>query len=323
METHNTYKLLSGKTKGAWQLPLKETLIERINKDGKSEGLKKIKFVPGTESFFAEDISGDLQPVAIWFDNGKIVVPKIDKLKNALLQAHPWYGKHYELFSKANTSKKELAILRAKDEARKLIDESDEQKINAIALAIFGQAAFSWDSDTSELELRKYADLKPEQLQKELSSKDYESKYIAALAISKGIITTNPMKSDIIWNDTTKGIILRLAKGETAIGKLGEFLATRTEESERVLQEIGIRVTKLEVVTKKEISQDIKKVLSEKDEEIAALKALLSKSKNPNESQDVTLTLKEATLKYIDKFEKEPSLRYKNDLDWITSKLKE
>ena len=320
MEKYNIYRLLNNRRPASWQLPLTEVLIQKIV-DGKDEGLKSIKYVKGVNSFFAEDIKGEAKPVQIWFSKGELSVLKIDKLTNSLLQAHPWFNKHYELYSESEESKKKLKVYRTQAEARKLIDESDEQKINAIALAIFGQAAFNWDPETCELQLREYAELKPEKLQKELSSKDYESKYIAALAISKGIITTNPTKSDVIWNDTTKGVILRLAKGETAIGKLGEFLATRTDESERVLQEIGIRVEKLEVGEAKEIAPDVKKALSEKDKEIAALKAQLLASKKIDPIGE-TLTLEDATLKYIDEHEKEPPARYKNDLSWITSKLK-
>jgi len=306
---HNVYKLKDGKKPKGWQLPLSEVLIAKEKKGIKS--LKKIKYVPGTDSFFAEDLAGDLKPVDIWFNDGQLVVPKVDKLTNDLLQMHPWYNKFYELYNPEIEAGRELESLKVKGDARRLIEESDSEKLKAIALALFGVNAFNWGESKCELELLKYADQKPTQLQAELRSKDYESKYLAALAFSKQIVATNPTKTTVIWNDTTKGVILRLAKGESGIHKLGELLSTRTQESELILQEIGLRIEKLDIKLPK---------VDPKDAEIAALKAKLVAAEKISKT-DEKLSLKVATEKYVSKFGKVPNNK-KNDLDWILSKIK-
>lgn len=313
---NNVYKLTNGKTKGGWQLPLTDVLIEQI-KDGKSEGLKRIKYVKGVKSFFAEDLAGDLKPLQIWFDNGSLSVAKIDKLTNSLLMAHPWYGKFYELYDPNTEAIKKLSELRVKGAARKLIEESEPEKLKAIALAIFGVNAFNWSESTCELELLKYADTNPTQLQNELKSKDYESKYLSALAFSKNIVTHNPGKTAVVWNDSTNGVILRLAKGESGIHKLGELLSTRTDESELILQEIGARLDKLEV----KVAKPQAEIIAEKDKEMAELKAKLRAYENADVNKE-KLTLEQVSEIYESKLGKIPNNK-KNDLEWLTNKINE
>jgi hypothetical protein len=316
-----TYILSDGTKPIGWQLPLNGVLIQKVE-NGKKLGLKKIKYVSGTSSYYAEDIAGDLKAESIWFNNGRIIVPNVDTLKNALLQAHPWFNKKYEVFDKDLIAKKELDTLRVKGNARKLIEESDTEKIRAIALALFGQLAFTWSEATCELELLKYADTKPQELQKELQSKDYESKYLSALAFSKGIVKTNNVKSSVQWNDTTDGVILRLAKGENGINKLGELLSNRTDESELILQEIGVRLKKLETNVPNDKS---------KDDEIAQLKKKLKglEAKGNNQTFSTNGKAKTETpletvqKKYVEKFNKQLPARYKNDIEWLTKKIEE
>jgi hypothetical protein len=312
METGtNIYRQTSGKKTGSWQLPLTEVLIEKVI-NGESFGLSKVKYVPGMKTFFAEDISDNLTGQNIWFENGDLRVPKADIVKNELLQAHPWFGKHFELFSKDAIDTKRLSALRAKNNARKLIEESDKEKIKAIALAVFGQAAFIWSEDTCELELLQYADSDPEKLERELADKNYESRYIAALAFSKNIVKANVGKTSVIWNDTTEGVILRLAKGESGIHKLGELLSVNNEGSLLIMQEISARLEKLEITPAK--------IQDDKDKEIEALKAELLKIK---QKETPNPELEEAIKQFSEKFNKVVPINKKNDLDWILSKLNE
>lgn len=308
----NIYKQTSGKKTGSWQLPLKEVLIEKIV-DGESFGLSKIKYVPGMKTFFAEDISPELKGQGIWFEDGQLIVPVADVNKNNLLQTHEWFNKHYELYNKDTIDSRELVALRAKNNARKLIEESDKDKIKAIALAVFGQNAFPWGNDTCELELLKYADTNPEKLEKELKNPNYESRYLSALAISKGIVKTNVGKTAVIWGDSTQGVILHLAKGENAIQKLGELLSVNNEVSQLILQEIGIRLEKLEVIPVKK--NDFR------DDEIAKLKEellLLKKERLAN-----VMDIESASEAFKLKFDKEVPNNKKNDLDWVLNKLNE
>ena len=227
----NIYKLKNGKNKGDWQLPLTDILVERV-KDGKNLGLRKLVYAPGSNTFWREDLNGDIRPEQIWFSNGRLFVPKEDKLLNGLLQKHSFFNKHYELFDKQLEAKRQLKALKAKDKVIMLLNEADPSKIIATAMAVFKTQAYGWDEFTSELELRKYADQKPEKLSQEMSSDNYESNYLAALAFNKGIVRYKAGKTAVIWNDTTEGQVIRLARGENGISKLGEFLSKKTEDSE-------------------------------------------------------------------------------------------
>jgi len=313
---YNIYRLKSGKSQGAWQLPLTEILIDRI-KDNKKVGLRKLKFVPGTDSFWAEDLVGDLKPVQIWFENGRLIVPKADKIQNELLQIHPFFNVDYELFDKEAEAKQKLAGLRAKDEVINLIANSDSDKIIATAMAVFGTQALSWDESSCELQLREFAEANPLKLSNELNSKTYESKYLSALAFGKGLVRTNLGKTAIIWNNSTEGEILKLARGENGISKLGELLSKRTDESELLLQAIGEGLDKISMnIPKKEKSSD-----SDKDKEIAALKKQLAEASKEEPKEESGLS--ELQKEYKDKFEKDVPLRFKNDIDWIQNKLSE
>ena len=312
----NIYKLKNGKTKGDWQLPLTDILVERI-KENENVGLRKLMFVPGTNSFWKEDLAGDLKPEQIWFTNGKLIVPVEDKLLNGLLQIHSFFNEHYELFNKEAEAKKELAALKAKDEVIILIKESDASKIIATAMAIFGSQAFGWDESTAELELRKFAEANPKKLSQELNSKTYESKFLAALAFNKGIVRYRPGKTSVIWNDTTEGEVLKLARGENGISKLGELLSRKTDESELLVQAIGEKLAEKEMNLPKEDSKE-----SDKDAEIAALKAALKKANNVKE--DISDDIQVLRELYTEKFDgKDVPARYKNDADWLNKKLNE
>lgn len=307
MEKNNIYKLTSGKTKGGWQLPLTDILIQKI-KDGKNEGLRKIKYVPGTNSFWAEDLHGELKPKQVWFNNGKLVVPKADKLLNELLKIHPFNKKHYKLVDKEKDAQDKLDAFRAKDEVITLIANSEVEKIVATAMAIFGNIALNWTDSTCELELRKYAEKDPTKLTKELNSKTYESKYLSALAFSKRVVMENLTKTAVIWNDSTEGEILKLARGERGITRLGDLLSKKTEESEMILRAIGEKLKLSDV----DLSGD------EKDDEIARLKEELAEAKGKtNDTLDVIRK------KYKEKFDKEVPPRFKNDPEWIEKKLSE
>ena len=308
------YKLKNGKSKGDWQLPLTDILVERI-KDSKKIGLRKLKFVPGTNSFWKEDLSGDLVPQQIWFTNGKLSVPREDKLLNGLLQIHPFFNKYFELFDKEAESKRKLEALKATDKVLLLINEADPDKIVATAFAVFKQQAIGWNEFDCELQLRELAKEKPKSLSDALSTKTYESSYLAALAFGKGIVRTNSGKSAIIWNDTTQGEITKIAKGQSGVLVLGEYLSKVTEESELVLQTIGEKLDEKATNIPKKVDSNE----SEKDKEIAALKKQLEEAKK-GKSNDVDLT--DLQEQYKEKFEVDDvPARFKNDAEWISKKL--
>ena len=314
---YNIYRLKGNKRPVSWQLPLKEVFVKKfVEEEGKRKykGQKRVKFVPGADTIFAEDIKGDLQAETIWFEYGELKVRKDDILKVKLVESHPWFNKRYTLWSAEGEDKAKLEELRFKGEARKLIDDSPLEKIRAIALAVFGHVAITFSEDKCELELRKYADEKPKKLQEVMSEPDYESKLIAGQAFSYDIVKENESKTAILWADTD-GEIIKLAKGEKGITELGRFLSKSTEESTNVLQSIGERVTGKLTATDPTNKDD---VLDAKDREIAELKAMLEKQSGSTDE-----ALEEATKEYEALYDNTVPPNMKNKIDWINKKIAE
>lgn len=316
----NIYRL-AGIKPVSFQLPLKETFVKKFVKENgskKSVGFKRIKYVPGTESIFAEDIKGDLQPQQIWFENGDVVVYKDDLLLNEIMTQHPWFKKGiYTLWSQDKEDEAKLEVQRSKASARQLIDEADEDKITAIALAVFGPEAILWTENKCELMLREKADTEPKKLKDIIGEKNYESKLLAGLAFVKGIVKENTNKTAVVWADS-EGVILKLAKGENGISELGRYLGNANEESKKVLQSIGDRLEAIDTGTAKVGNE------SEKDKEIAALKAKLAafegeKKPSENELSDI----QKARADYKALYKKDVPASMKNKLDWILTKIEE
>ena len=315
---YNIYRLKGGLRPKSWQLPLQETFVKKfVEKNGeKTSAFKRIAYVPGTDSIFAEDHKGDLQPQSIWFSNGVLQVRKDDSLLNEILEKHPWLDKRFELWSQEAEDQDNLENLRLKSKSRQLIDEADATKIKAIALAVFEMEAAIWTDEKAELELRKFADSKPKKLQEIMDGKDYESKLLAGLAFTKGLVTENDAKTKVIWSDS-QGEIIKLAKGEKGILELGRFFSQRTEDSELVIQSIGERLEQIETKT-----TPIEVELSEKDKEIARLKALLAKKgTDPEPVSEEQKELEEARVAYVKKFKKKVPVNKKNNLEWLNNRL--
>ena len=313
------YKLKK-KSIGDWELPIKDILLNKIEK-GVDLGGRQIKYIKGAKSIWAEDLPDFSKSEKAWFSKGFLFIPNSNKNLSKIANEHPYKDLHYVLFDKKADARKELEALKAKDDIIHEISNATTERIVATAMAVFGQQAFAWDEGTCELELRKYADKDPTKLKNELNSKTYESKYISALAFAKGVVRNNLGKTAVIWNDDLQGEILKLARGENGIVKLGEFLSKRTDESEFLLQSISTILKEREIQAPKKAAS----TESEKDKEIAALKKQLELSKKGQTASETAseATLEELQHKYKEKFQKDVPWRFKNVSDWIQKKLSE
>ena len=307
------YKL-KNKEIGSWELPIKDMMVNRTVK-GEDLGAKKIKYVPGAKSIWADELNEKEVSKKVWFENGFLFIQPSDRNLIEIVKNHKYLNLHFFLFDKEEDARKELQAEKAKDEIINLISNSDSEKIIATAMAVFGHSALTLSESEQELKLRLYAKKQPVKLLGELNSKTYESKYIAALAFGKGVVRSNFGKTAVIWNDHTEGEILKLARGEGGIEKLGQLLSKRTDESEILLQAIGQKLDKIAVnlPKKADSKEDVK------DAEIAALKAQLAAYTKTKTATDT----KEMQKQYKEKFDKEVPLRYKNDETWIAKKLAE
>lgn len=243
----NVYKLKSGKTDGAFQLPLRGILVPR-EIDGEKL-LKAIAYIPGANSFYAEDHKGDQPTRPIWFDDGEFRVSPDDKVLNDLMQAHPWFNTHYILVNEEATAKEEVKDFELLAKASNaIINEQDEFKLKAMAMVIISLDAASWDPFKCKAELLKYAKNHTKTLLAELQKVDYEGRLLAALAFSKGIVKYNEFQTAVLWNDDNEGVIIRVAEGESGVDKLGEFLSKKSDSSNLVMQRIGTKAESIAIL---------------------------------------------------------------------------
>lgn len=295
------------------QLPLKNQFIEKFieeNNQKISKGYKKIVYIPGSDSIFVEDQKGDLKPKSIWFRFGELRVDEKDHVLIKIMEQHPWNGIKYDLWSEELETERKLEASRARARAIQLIDDSNEDQIKAIALAIFGEKALIWDENKCELKLREEAESDPKTLVNTMSEGGYEAKLIAGMAFAQGVVEQSKAKKAVVWADSD-GVIIRLAKGENGVQELGRYLANRTQESEEVIDAITERVDNLFV--------DGKQSESEKDAYIKELEAKLAKAQKSDEGANKELL--DAREAYKEKFNKDVPPNKKNDLDWINNKV--
>ena len=330
---------LQGKTPSTWAIPQSNVMARKDDK-----GNKFIDYYPGQDSCFVEDIQAknkDLRPSKVplfeYSVSSKQTELAVDEQNVALiryLKTHPWFGVKYSIFSKDGQAKKDLSEFENVEKALELIKESDELKVKAISMAIFGLSSFNKSYTQCAAELKAKAIKDPIVIIQAMEAPNYETKYVAGLAFVSGIIKLNPTHTAIIWNDN-EGVILHVAQGENGLDKLTNFLTNESKEAQVLLQEFNTRLERKERMVAR--SEDADKVISEKDAEIAELKRQLAESTKttaPIVNEKVTEDLEEnaseekSTLEQLQedyklKFKSEVPIRYKNDEVWIAKKLAE
>lgn len=287
------FRLTEGRTPASWTLSGGYAV-----KPGK--GSKLINYYPGSDSYFVEDQTSDIKPQEVEFLYNDILsdpateiqVDENNKCLVGYLTSHAFYNVHYKIHNEDEINEEKSKNYDKIEEALSLIKETNDLKVLATALAVFGIEAYGWIPSKAKASLKEKAITQPEFIIEKFSSSNYESKYLSALAFFSEIITEDSLKSAVVWNDGEKGIILRLAKGENGITKLAEMIAESTDESNLILQEIGIRL-------KKNKTADI---------EVAGAKEL-------------NVSLEDAQTKYKAIFGKEVPNNKKNNLDWLNAEI--
>jgi hypothetical protein len=333
------FRLTTGKKDGTWSIR---------GGSATKDGTKKfINYYPGCDSIFDEDNKKSIvKPQTVTFkyndvssDPGVEVVADVDDTNLiAYLKAHPFYGVHYKIHDEEELDKEKSANYDKISEAFSLIQESDDVKIQAIAIAILGMQAYGWSPAKCSATLKETATKNPDAIISKANSESYESFLLSALAFGVGIVKEDATGNEVVWNDNTKGVILRLAKGENGIEKLGDMLFD--SDNKTVLQEIGIRLKKYEKTTNENafVAEDLiaaKAVVDNQAKQIEELKAALATANSKPDMEvakkievidtvivaPVKLTLEEAQKAYIEQEKKDPPVNVKNNLDWILSKL--
>lgn len=337
---------LAGKTPSTWAISQQSVMAPKENK-----GNKFIAYYPGEDSCFVEDIEAknkDLKPAEVplfkFNPNTGFTELAVDENNKALinyLKTHSWYGKSYKIVNKEMEAAESLAEFENSEKALELIKESDELKIRAIAMAVFGLNSFYKSYTQCAAELKAKAFKQPRVIIEAMELPNYETKFVAGLAFVSGIIKLNPTHTAITWSDND-GVILHIAQGENGLDKLTNFLTNESKEAQILLQEFNARLEKKQNVVSQE---DVSKVVEEKDAEIAALRKQLEEAnkakmmepkkevveeKTETTSEDVeeftgdtTKSIEDLKAEYKVKFKSDVPIRYKNDINWIAKKLSE
>jgi hypothetical protein len=329
------------------------------------KGRKLINYYPGSDSYFVEDQTSDIPAQEVEFKYNDILSDPateimVDEDNISLvgyLKAHPFFNVHYYIHNEEQLSEDKLAAYDKVEKAFSLIKETEDVKVQAMALAVFKMEAYGWAAVKCLAELKEKAAKQPDVIINAIEADNYESKYLAALAFYSGIVSENNTHTAVVWCDADQNVILRLAVGENGIQKLGDKLSVSDEESNLLLQEIGNRVEKANAVTNIKVLAP--QVVSGKTEAqiraevMAELKAKAVPVKTEAEiraeimaelaaKEPVSPTIQEAVVpvvktdatfdetdlvqvqaKYKEVTGEDAPPRFKNDLKWLNTKIVE
>lgn len=329
----------NGKTPSTWSL--KQESVMAV-KEGK--GKKFIAYYPGADTCFVEDIKNkDLKPSKVplfkFNPSTKHTELSVDSTDTALiryLKTHPWFGSKYIIWSKESDAANRINQFDKIEKALDLIRESNDIRVKAIALAVLGLNAFSKSASQCIADLKQKAFDKPDEVISAMEAPNYENKYLSGLSFASGIIKTNHTSTAVVWSNND-GIIFSLATGENGVDKMADYLTRSNDESIALMQELQLRID--EALQKDLDKEDQSALLSEKDKKIAELQKQLASHNTAasaldtgngtddgkqTDSQDLNnLTLEDASRMYSEKTKENIPLRYKNNLEWIISKLKD
>lgn len=289
------YRLMEGKKPVSWSLPLKQVLLK--NPMGRQ---KHIHYIQSADTIFVEDYKGDEKPKKIIFEDGLLLANPDDKNLLEILNKHPWYGKKYERIDEDKDAEKELDLIEKKEIALSKVNIADATERKAHAFVLLGQSVTDYSEKRIKAELKKLADKDPQKVITEMAKENYQNKYIACLAILRGVIVVNETRTAISWE---KGdVIVRVAVGHNPIDRLADFLSEDTEDAVMTLQTIGEKIKRAMNLSK----------MNQGEEEI--------KSAIENKSLDA-LPLEDIHTIYVNTVGKNVPLSKKNDKEWLIERI--
>lgn len=238
MRAYNTYRLTNKGIRGGWQLPIN---VMAVHPD--KGVLKKLCYIPGSGTIWADEYEGDLAPAsAPWFEKGVLSVPKDLYELNAILKIHPRFEKDFELYDPHQDAEREYDAFEAKQEVISLIRDSEDHRVVAIAMIHFGLHAGKWSAKKTRMELIAALDKSLNEIKDLFKTKDSDGLYVSAKAFQKGIVTTNNRNTAVVWNSGSRGTIIPLAKGKSALFELAAYFKSGDEDVSQVLQDIGLKL---------------------------------------------------------------------------------
>jgi hypothetical protein len=305
------FRLKGGKTPVSYTLGYKGKLIAK--KQGNvNYGMKRVHYIPGVESIFVEDYTGDERPVKPVFEDGLLEVHKDNKSLLTLLYSLPEYNSLYERVDEDAKAGRDLDRMELVEKALAKVNITDATELKAHALMLIGSKVNTFTDKQVRASVKKKAFDTPEDVISEMNTKNYNAKYVGALATLKGVIEVNETRTKVSWANTGQTIV-SVAAGQDPISKLGEFLASDNEQAIITLQEIGEQIKR----------SYIKKVAPMAEQEIKdVLKTNINDEGGEDNESDEPL-IENARMLYKEMYDKNVPINKKNDLEWINTKLNE
>jgi hypothetical protein len=295
---------LLGKEKSsmAFQVPLKNLMLPRT----KNGPLKRVEFIRGHDSIFAEDHEGDEKAEEIWFEEGVIDVHPQDKAMLEIMRKHPWNGVKWEEANEDKDAQKEIDRYELIEKAQERVRIANLDERRAAAIVLLGKGYFSASEKKIEAGLKREAIQNPTAVIEKMNSNNYTGELAAALALIRGVVEANATNTQIVWSDTRKPI-LNVAMGQDVHEKFGQYLSGNSEDVKITLQEIGQKI-KRDYTPKAEL--DMQKIFQIENGKVDI-------------DPEAKMTIEEAREKYKEVLGKDVPVNMKNDLDWIVGKIAE
>lgn len=298
------YRLKNGNPQ-SWQVPISK---QRMNKKVEIGGVERevpmyVAYYPGSTSPFVDDHrKGAYKKKNIWLtDQGngftEFHADEDDFILNNILQNNQAFNKLFFIYDPDAEAEREYKMFVRKDKIRDSIIGAKDYEAKGMAFGVFGYIAYSWSPVRCKSELMKRLDqgLKEgleegvEFISKRLDSGDYSSKLLAGAAYHLGIVEENQTSNFVQWSDTGEHV-LSLSIGEIGVEKFANFLAFKSDESARALQRLG-----------------------------EAIEGKKNRSAVNAERSDIE-TLQD---EYLALYGVIAPVRYKNDSEWLTTKINE
>lgn len=320
-----TFRLTGNKKPVNWQLGIKGMMVPNREKGG---ALKRVQYIPGSESIFKDDHKGDEKPQSIWFQDGLLKVHINDKPLLTILYNHKQYNKEFEKVDPDREADKELAKMELQERALAKANVSDDMELRASAVVLMGHGALTMSDKVIRMKVKKMAFEQPQKLLDELNSAEYRGKYIAALSVLKEVVLINESRTAVTWKDGN--IIVSVAAGQDPITRLGTFLSGDSEQSVTTLQALGEEikrkyVRKVEVTGEDEIKAIMEDKEGKKDVDLPEQPPFADLANDPNDEvvdDSPEMSLEEVQQLYTEFVGTVPNNK-KNDIDWLKSKIEE
>ena len=298
------FKLTGTRKPISFELPIASTMRVKYDDKKRSLGNKRIHYIKGADGIFVDDYKGDEKSEKVFFEEGKLKVNREDKNLVTIVLGHSWNGIKFEQVDSDKAANVKLSKNALIKEALTKVDISNEYELKANAMILVGPHVASWSKVRVKAALEDQALETPKALLKEMATGQYAAKYVASLAVLRGVLVINPTQSAISWDDNQ--ILFSIPLGQDPITYTGIQLSANTDIVRNTIQTINEKIKRSYVHSYE----------ANADEQVDKL----TDSSSVNDVSLGEASLEEARKDYIDVLGKVPNNK-KNDIDWLKEKV--